>query len=528
MRGVKEFYCPGMVLPLTDFAQMIRRYFVIFFTGIVMLFTCPLQASEGELDQAINYFFAPAANWVFKIIFFEPIPGIPFILVWLAGAGVFLTVYFKFINFTSFKLALRTIRGRYSKPSDAGEITHFQALTAALSATVGLGNIAGVAIAISLGGPGAAFWMIIVGFFAMTTKFSECTLAVRYREIDADGKVSGGAMHYLKKGLAERGFGKLGTPLAFVFAILCVGASLGGGNMFQINQVCSQFIEISGGSESILANYRWVFGTTIAILVGTVIIGGITRIASVTSRLVPLMCIVYVSGALTVLFTHFSHIPEAIGLIITKAFEPDAYVGGIVGAILIGIRRGTFSNEAGIGSAPIAHAAVKTSKPASEGIVALLEPFIDTVVVCSMTALVIVITGNYGEELTQVEGITLTSQAFASVISWFPFVLFVAVTLFAFSTMISWSYYGQQAWASLFGNSKIADLSFKLLFCVCIIIGSAMSLGSVIDFTDGMLLGMCFPNLLGVYLLLPVIKEELAAFRQHVDEIDQNSSNVEH
>ena len=294
--------------------------------------------------------------------------------------------------------------------------------------------------------------------------------------------------------------------------------------MFQINQVCSQFIEISGGSESILANYRWVFGMTIAILVGTVIIGGITRIASVTSRLVPLMCIVYIAGALTVLVTHFSQVPEAIGLIITKAFEPDAYVGGIVGAILIGIRRGTFSNEAGMGSAPIAHAAVKTSKPASEGIVALLEPFIDTVVVCSMTALVIVITGNYGEEWTHIEGITLTSQAFASVISWFPFVLFVAVTLFAFSTMISWSYYGQKAWASLFGNSKIADLSFKLLFCFCIIIGSAMSLGSVIDFTDGMLLGMCFPNLLGVYFLLPVIKEELAAFHQHVADTESSDS----
>ena len=504
---------------------MTSRRFVIFFIGILTLLVCPLQASEGKLDQAINSFFAPASKLASKIIFYAPFSigdkDVPFILIWLAGTAVFLTVYFKFINLTSFKLALRTVKGRYTKSSDKGQITHFQALTAALSATVGLGNIAGVAIAISLGGPGAAFWMVIVGLFAMTTKFAECTLAVRYRDIDATGKVSGGAMQYLRKGLAERGFGKLGAPLAIIFAILCVGASLGGGNMFQINQVCSQFIEISGGNNSLLANYRWVFGATIAVLVGTVIIGGITRIVSVTSRLVPLMCIVYVAGALTVLFTHFHRIPEGIGLIINKAFEPDAYVGGIVGAILIGIRRGTFSNEAGIGSAPIAHAAVKTSKPASEGIVALLEPFIDTVIVCSITALVIVITGNYGEEQTKVEGITLTSEAFASVISWFPFVLFIAVALFAFSTMISWSYYGQQAWASLFGSSKTADISFKLLFCFCIIIGSATSLGSVIDFTDGMLLGMCFPNLIGVYLMLPVIKEELAAFRSHAAQIDQ-------
>lgn len=499
---------------------MVCRRFIISCTVVFLLLRCSLFADTQNLDQTINNLFAPASNWVFKVIFFEPIPKVPFILIWLAGTAIFLTIYFRFLNLTSFRLALRTIRGRYSKSSDPGEITHFEALSAALSATVGLGNIAGVAIAISMGGPGAAFWMILMGFFAMTTKFAECTLAVRYRQIDAHGKVSGGAMHYLRKGLAERGLSPLGMPLAIIFAVLCIGASLGGGNMFQINQVCTQFIEISGGRESIIADYRWVFGTTIAILVGTVIIGGITRIASVTSRLVPLMCIVYIAGALTVLITHFEKIPETIGLILTSAFEPDAYVGGVIGAIMIGIRRGTFSNEAGIGSAPIAHAAVKTSKPASEGIVALLEPFIDTVLVCSMTALVIVITGNYGEELTKVEGIALTSKAFASVISWFPFVLFVAVVLFAFSTMISWSYYGQQAWSSLFGTSRIADLSFKLLFCFFIIIGSAMSLGSVIDFTDGMLLGMCFPNLIGVYILLPVVKEELIAFRKHAADID--------
>jgi AGCS family alanine or glycine:cation symporter len=391
------------------------------------------------------------------------------------------------------------VRGKYSKPTDPGEITHFQALTAALSATVGLGNIAGVAIAISKGGPGAAFWMVVLGLVGMTTKFAECTLGVRYRDINANGKVSGGPMKYLKKGLAERGLGKLGAVLAVTFAVLCVGASLGGGNMFQINQACSQFVEISGGSESILAEYRWVFGVVIAMLVGVVIIGGITRIANVTSRLVPLMCFTYILGAIAVLATHMDQIPGAISLIVSTAFTPDAYVGGLIGAMLVGIQRGSFSNEAGIGSAPIAHAAVKTSKPASEGIVALLEALSGSS------------TG---------EGIAITSQAFASVITWFPFILFIAVTLFAFSTLISWSYYGQQAWASLFGYSKLADLSYKILFLLCIILGASMSLGAVTDFSDGMLLGMCFPNLIGVYLLLPVIKEELLSFRKHAAEID--------
>lgn len=482
-------------------------------------------AAEKSFDEKINDAVTPLIEWIFSIIFFEPFEiagqGVPFILVWLAGTGIFLTVHFKFINFRSFRLAFRTVSGKYSKSDDPGEITHFQALTAALSATVGLGNIAGVAIAISKGGPGAAFWMVMIGLLGMTTKFAECTLGVRYRDIDENGKVHGGPMKYLTKGLAERGLGPLGKVLGISFAVLCIGASLGGGNMFQVNQACAQFIQISGGSESILADYRWVYGVVVAILVGVVIIGGIRRIANVTSRLVPLMCITYLLGAVAVLATHIADIPGAIGLIVSQAFTPDAYVGGLIGALLVGIQRGTFSNEAGIGSAPIAHAAVKTSKPASEGIVALLEPFIDTVVVCSMTALVIVVTGNYGESLSGENGIQVTSNAFASVIEWFPFVLFVAVTLFAFSTLLSWSYYGQQAWATIFGHSKPADLSYKILFCACIIIGAAMSLGAVTDFSDGMLLGMCFPNLIGVYLLLPIVKQELISFRKHADEIDQ-------
>lgn len=483
---------------------------------------------EGSLDKKINEVVAPWTDRIFQVIFFSPITiggqSIPFILIWLAGAGIFLTIYFRFINLRSFKLAINTLRGKYSTTDDPGEITHFQALTAALSATVGLGNIAGVAIAISKGGPGAAFWMIMIGFLGMTTKFAECTLGVRYRDIDENGKVHGGPMKYLTKGLAERGWSRLGKLLGVSFAVLCIGASLGGGNMFQINQACSQFIEISGGPDSLLANYRWVFGTVVAVLVGVVIIGGIRRIANVTSKLVPLMCITYLLGAATILILHLGEVPGAIALIVSQAFTPDAYVGGLIGALLVGIQRGTFSNEAGIGSAPIAHSAVKTSKPASEGIVALLEPFIDTIIVCTMTALVIVITGSYGENLAGADGIEVTSKAFASVIAWFPFVLFVAVTLFAISTMISWSYYGQQAWTTIFGTSRAADLSYQLIFCICIVIGSALSLGAVTDFSDGMLLGMCFPNLIGVYFLLPVVRSELNSFRQHAKNVDSKET----
>lgn len=498
------------------------RYFLF-----LPLMISQAMAGQETIDKSINDAVAPWTEAIFKVIFFKPfsIGGqeVPFILIWLAGTAIFLTIYFKFINFRSLGLAIKTVRGKYSSPDDPGQITHFQALTAALSATVGLGNIAGVAIAISKGGPGAAFWMIMLGLVGMTTKFAECTLGVRYRDIDEDGKVHGGPMKYLTKGLAERGLGRLGKVLGVVFAILCVGASFGGGNMFQINQACSQFVEISGGEQSLLAEYRWVFGVVIAVLVGVVIIGGITRIARVTSRLVPLMCIVYLLGAITVLFANFSEIPAAVSLIVSQAFTPDAYVGGVIGALLVGVQRGTFSNEAGIGSAPIAHAAVKTTKPASEGLVALLEPFMDTVVVCSMTALVIVITGNYGEEYSGAnygQAIEITSKSFSTVISWFPFVLFVAVTLFAFSTLISWSYYGQQAWESIFGESKLSGISYKVLFCICIVVGSALSLGAVTDFSDGMLLGMCFPNLIGVYILLPVVKEELLSFRKHVAEIE--------
>lgn len=482
-----------------------------------------------NFDKRINDSVKPYTERASKIVFVNAFSAqghnVAFILIWLLAGGIILTIYFKFINLRLIPLAIRTVRGKYSTPNDPGEITHFQALTAALSATVGLGNIAGVAIAISLGGPGAAFWMIIMGFLGMSTKFAECTLGVKYRDIDSHGKVSGGPMRYMRKGFAELGLAPVGHVLAGIFAFLCIGAAFGAGNMYQVNQVCEQLIVVTGGDTSIFADKRWIFGLITAAVVAVVIIGGITRIAAVTSKLVPLMCGVYILGALVVIGSNLSELPSAIGLIVSEAFAPQAYVGGIIGAIIQGLKRGTFSNEAGIGSAAIAHSAVKTTKPASEGLVALLEPLTDTIIVCTLTAIVIVITGSYGVDYqaSGAKGITMTSEAFGSVISWFPYVLFIAVSLFALSTLISWSYYGQQAWTYLFGRSKIVNILYKVIFCLFIVVGSSLSITQVIDFSDCMLLGMAFPNLIAVYFLLPKIKQELVSFEQHAAEIDSKS-----
>jgi AGCS family alanine or glycine:cation symporter len=486
------------------------------------------------IDQKIDNFCKPATETVNKIVFFKihessaknadgtPVLSIPFILVWLGGGAVLLTLIFRFVNLSSFALALRTVRGKYSCDSDPGEITHFQALASAVSGTVGLGNIAGVAIAISKGGPGAAFWMFALGLFGMTSKFAECTLGVKYRQIGHDGRVHGGPMLYLTRGLAERGLGPLGKTLATIFALLCVGGSFGGGNMFQINQAASQFVNVTGGAGSFLDANRWLFGLIVAVIVGLVIIGGISRIAVVTSKLVPLMTIMYVLGCLVVFLDHWDKIGETFGLIISGAFNMQAVSGGVIGVMLIGIQRAAFSNEAGVGSAPIAHAAAKTRFPASEGVVALLEPFVDTVVICTMTALVVICTGDYLD--TGKDGITMTSESFESVVPWFKYVLSAAVILFALSTLITWSYYGLQAWKFLFGKSHAADISYKLLFCLVVVIGAAMAPGNVIDFSDAVLLGMCFPNLIGVYLLLPVIKRELRLFREFSRRVDSGES----
>jgi AGCS family alanine or glycine:cation symporter len=432
---------------------------------------------------------------------------IPIVVVWLVIGAIFFTIKMRFINFKGFKHAIDLVAGKYSNPDDKGEVSHFQALATALSATVGLGNIAGVAVAITLGGAGATFWMILAGLLGMSSKFVECTLGVKYRQIDENGTVSGGPMYYLSQGLALQGKKGLGKVLAVIFSILCIGGSFGGGNMFQANQA---FAQMASEFEFMQGQGAW-FGVILAVLVGIVIIGGIKSIAKVTDKIVPLMVGLYVTFAIIIIFTNISNIGDAFNQIISGALAPSAMKGGLIGVLIVGFQRAAFSNEAGVGSASIAHSASKTNEPVSEGIVALLEPFIDTVVVCTMTALVLIFTG-FADGASGLTGSELTSAAFSSVFPWFKFVLIVAILLFAFSTMISWSYYGLKSWTYLFGETKASEFSYKGLFLIFIVIGSASSLGAVLDFSDMMILGMAFPNILGLYFLSGEVLKDLKLY----------------
>jgi AGCS family alanine or glycine:cation symporter len=411
-----------------------------------------------------------------------------------------------FINIRGFKHALQLARGKYDEPDAPGRITHFQALATAVSATVGLGNIAGVAIAISLGGAGATFWMILAGFLGMSSKFVECTLGVKYRFINKEGRIFGGPMNYLRYGLEKRNMGKLGKFLAFFFAVLAIGASFGGGNMFQANQA---FAILSGQIPFLIGNGFW-FGVFLMVLVGVVIIGGINSIAKVTGKVVPVMAGVYILGALVVIGINIDNLGPALNAIFSGAFTPTALKGGFIGVLVVGFQRAAFSNEAGVGSAAIAHSAAKTNHPASEGFVALLEPFIDTVVVCTLTALVLIFTGMH--EVEGVSGVQLTTDAFGSVISWFPYVLSVAVFLFAFSTMISWSYYGMRAWTYIFGRSNRSELIYKIIFLLFVVLGASLSLGAVLDFSDMMILAMSFPNIIGLYIMSGEVRKDLKEY----------------
>ena len=491
--------------------------------SLVFLFITHLQSfaqeAERSIDERINAWFDPVANGIAFVIFYPvfSVNGVevPFIIVWLATAAVGFTIYLKFVNLTGFRTAIDIVKGKYTHAGDPGEVTHFQALATALSGTVGLGNIAGVAVAISVGGPGATFWMALFGLFAMTAKFVECALAVKFRTVHADGTVSGGPMYYLRKGLAEKGMGRLGAFLAMLFSFLAVGASFGGGNMFQVNQAAQQFISITGGPNSFFGQNTWVFGLIMAVLVAVVIIGGIKSIARVTEKIVPFMCGLYIIAAMIVIITNISHVPEAFMTIIDGAINGKAASGGLIGTLIWGMRRATFSNEAGVGSAAIAHSAVKTSEPVTEGFVASLEPFVDTVIVCTMTALVIVISGVYKDESIS-DGIALTSSAFATVIDWFPYLLSVAVILFAFSTLISWSYYGVKAWTYVLGESPAAVISYKVIYCAFVVIGASASLSGVINFSDALLIGMSLPNLLGCYILVPLVKKDMESFKSRI------------
>jgi len=496
-----------------------------------------IKVSSGE--ERINSVFVPIVGVMSDILFWDPFSffglydpvvynngepvlhpngtkqekGIPFIVVWLVLGAIFFTVKMKFVNVRGFKHAIQLVAGKFSDPNkkEQGEVSHFQALTTALSATVGLGNIAGVAVAISVGGPGATFWMIVAGLIGMSSKFVECTLGVKYRRVGEDGEISGGPMYYLSEGLKRRNLGGLGKVLAIVFAILCIGGSFGGGNMFQANQT---FVQLST-TFPMLEGSGIYFGIILAILVGVVIIGGIKSIANVTDKIVPVMAILYVGFSLVIILMNFENIGVVLGEIYNGAFNAPALKGGVIGVLILGFRRAAFSNEAGVGSASIAHSASKTNEPVSEGVVALLEPFVDTVLVCTMTALVLVFTG-FSEGHTDLDGAELTSAAFASVFPWFKFILVIAIFLFAFSTMISWSYYGLKAWSYLLGDSKMMGNLYKIIFCVFVVIGSSAGLGAVLDFSDLMILGMAFPNIIGLLIMSNEVKIDMISYFDRV------------
>lgn len=525
------------------YSSLSKTLFLFFFMTLIPWAS---SAQEQGLDDRINEAFTPIANWWGAVILHNfPGTSIPTIIILLVGGALFFTVYFGFVNVRRFPTAVQTVRGKYDEldhheagvpdlaiegdikdtirdESEEGEVSHFQALATAVSGTVGNGNIAGVALAIAVGGPGATFWMILCGLLGMSTKFVECTLGVRYRDVGEDGTVYGGPMYYLTKGLKERGMGRFGKFLAVTFAVLCIGASFGGGNAAQSNQAAMQLVSsfgMTGGSA------RTIIGLIMMVFVGFIIIGGIKRIASVTEKIVPFMAVMYVLACLYIIGSNFSYVDDAFGMIFTQAFNPQAGLGGILGVLITGFRRAAFSNEAGAGSASIAHAAVKTKYPASEGLVALLEPFIDTVVICTLTALVIIIFngdstvfdyGGVGGKVmidgVAVEGAGITAAAFSEYIAFAGPFLTLAVVLFAVSTMISWSYYGLQSWMYVFGKSKAADLSYKILFLIFIVIGAAGDMSAVWTFSDAMILALVFPNMIGLILLYPKVKEELTVY----------------
>ena len=479
----------------------------------------PLTA-HASFDEAVNNAVAPISKAVSGVIFASVTIGdvsIPLIVVWLVLGGLFFTFYLRFLPFRATRVALDIVRGKHDKPGDVGEVSHFQALTAALSGTVGIGNIGGVAVAVTAGGPGAIFWMILAGVLGMSAKLAECTLAVKYRKTNDDGTISGGPMYYLQYGLKEMGLGKLGRVLGVSYAIAIIFGCVGGGNMFQSNQAYEQFVLVTGGDASWFADKAWLFGLFLAVAVGAVIIGGIKGIARVTEKLVPGMALLYCVTGLIILVMNADKLPGAIGLIVGGAFAPKAVAGGAIGAMIQGFRRAAFSNEAGLGSAAIAHSAVKTAEPATEGLVAMLGPFIDTVIICTLTGLVITTTVYTPEMASEgIAGVALTSQAFGSAFSAAEPILAVAVMLFAFSTAISWSYYGLKGFTYLFGENKLGQKAFQLVFCGFTALGCMVELSAVIDLSDAMIFILAIPNLAGLYLMSGVIRKEVEGFLARV------------
>ena len=487
--------------------------------GLLAGVTTP--ASAAGIDETINTMVQPITDIVAAIVFFKiPLFGaqLPLVVLWLVAGAVFFTFYMGFINLRGFGHAISLVKGDYANPNDAGEVSHFQALATAVSGTVGIGNIGGVAVAVTVGGPGATFWLIMAGFLGMSTKFVECTLGVKYRNENPDGSVSGGPMYYLDKGFAERGMAGFGKFVGVFYAVGIFIGALGIGNMFQSNQAFVQFVNVTGGTEgSWFADKGWLFGIIMALIVASVIIGGIKSIARVTEKIVPFMAIFYCFFALIVIFMNFSSIPQAIANIFHGAFTGEGVAGGALGAMIIGFQRAVFSNEAGIGSASIAHSAVRTNEPVTEGMVSLLEPFIDTIIICTITALVIGTTAvAYPGFAGDAKGIAMTSAAFEQQISWFPIPLAFAGMLFAFSTMISWSYYGLKGWTYLFGEGLVMDRIYKLIFCIFVALGCMLQLGAILDISDALVFLICVPNILGLYFLAPIVKKELNSYLARV------------
>lgn len=477
-------------------------------------------------DSLINGTFAKLADISESIVLYsldlgltnaagDPIK-VPLILLWLAAASVFFTFYFGFINIRYFKHSVAVAFNRHPEPDADGQISSFQALATSLSGTVGLGNIAGVAVAVTVGGPGAALWMAIMGMFSMSTKFIEVTLGVKYRhhpDPEDRKKISGGPMYYLRDALNNRGIPYLGTVLATLFAVACICGAIGGGNMFQANQSFAQVLNVTGGEASWFYGKGWVFGLIMAAMVAVVIIGGIKSIAGAASKIVPFMAGIYLLAGFIIIAMNLPALPGALGIIVTSAFSLQAGVGGFIGALLAGVQRATFSNEAGLGSAAIVHATAQTNIPAKQGIAGMMGSFVDTIVICMMTALIIVISGVY-ETTDGIAGVELTSAAMGSAVSWFPYVLALCVVLFAYSTLITWYYYGEKSLTFLFGEKRWVVLAFKLIFCAFVVIGAEAELRNVIRFSDAMFLSLGIPNIIGLYILAPEVKRDLKEYLQ--------------
>ncbi len=488
------------------------------FYYVLGIFAISISNAVAGIDDAINDATAPIATLIGKIVFFKiPIFGaqLPVVVLWLVVGAVFFTFYMGFVNIRGFKHALQLVRGDYADPDSHGEVSHFQALATAVSGTVGIGNIGGVAVAVTVGGPGATFWLILAGFLGMSTKFVECTLGVKYRQEFGDGHVSGGPMYYLRKGFSDRGMEGFGKFMGTFYAIGIFVGALGIGNMFQSNQAYVQLNNVSGGA---LDGFGWLVGLILAGVVFSVIIGGIKSIARVTEKIVPFMAVFYCLFAIIVILMNASTLPQAISNIFTGAFTGEGVAGGALGAMIIGFQRAVFSNEAGIGSASIAHSAVKTDEPITEGIVSLLEPFIDTIVICTITALVIGTAQVAAPDFAgDAQGVAMTSAAFEREFSWFPIPLAFAALLFAFSTMISWSYYGLKGWTYMFGESERGQTIYKVIFCVFVALGCVVQLGPILDISDALVFLICVPNILGLYFLAPIVKREMNSYFARVE-----------